>query len=699
MEKDLDNIKVNSVIKSEAVTLVSGLLSLIVSVIGMLLITLIPADVSLDKYVGVLLPDLLKACMPEPYEMPQYALFLVLYPVAFLAFYRLLSKRTYKNPEVKLNKYVMLNFLTLFILFIVSVFLYLISFDYYWDKMCGLTPDNAVVSIGAAYLLSLLLKSVSSLSLKKQRIAFCIIAASAVLVYLICALRVDYFHMQVEGNQHHFYAWWYPIYKVLSGKTVGVDFENLYGLYPYFAAPLIKLFGGANSGSVACYVALCQLTVAAGYFAIAYTFVKNKVLGGIAAFGASVFGPFSVIMGSVYPQYHPTRTLFISITFIAVCVYHSVRNIKAKTLLNVIMAFVLGLGIAWNIESGLVCLIVWAGYHIYVKAQEYKLLSSEVLKETVKYVVSSIVSLAVFFAFAELVTYLRAGQFLSTDAILFGIKVFAGTGFYMIKIIPGIWVAIAAMLVVSLTISIVCLSKYSKINFDSNTATGLFVVSITAMGAFSYFMGRSYPTNVLSLFVYCVLLAAMLIDCYSDKNKTISLNDKKAENKLIKVNKIKSALCIYIVALCLVVAFNYIANEFTSSQEYELYGNNQSVEMFDDAVDKIQTWADENNEGTIPNMLVYFSAYYDVLMQRDATEDVCEQIDWFYLDNAHSYIDFANEHSDESFVIDEEARGILIKCFPDEWNSVEQKFSLDRTDEFLYRHYRKMHLYFYKPIK
>ena len=53
---------------------------------------------------------------------------------------------------------------------------------------------------------------------------------------------------------------------------------------------------------------------------------------------------------------------------------------------------------------------------------------------------------------------------------------------------------------------------------------------------------------------------------------------------------------------------------------------------------------------------------------------VCEQIDWFYKENAYTYIDFINKNSDECFVIDDKGRNKLIAVYSDEWNAAISGF-------------------------
>ena len=60
--------------------------------------------------------------------------------------------------------------------------------------------------------------------------------ALAFIVYVFAKLiSKNYASSNRDYLVHHYYAWWYPIYNVFSSKTIGVDFNSIYGFYPYIA--------------------------------------------------------------------------------------------------------------------------------------------------------------------------------------------------------------------------------------------------------------------------------------------------------------------------------------------------------------------------------------------------------------------------------------------------------------------------------
>ncbi|MBR1731705.1 MAG: hypothetical protein IJ725_04660, partial [Ruminococcus sp.] len=79
------------------------IISLIVTIGAVALIGMIPVSTSTDKYIGVLLPNRLSHCFPEPLEMLQYAVTAVLIPVIFLVSYCLLKRVIRKQSAVLMN--------------------------------------------------------------------------------------------------------------------------------------------------------------------------------------------------------------------------------------------------------------------------------------------------------------------------------------------------------------------------------------------------------------------------------------------------------------------------------------------------------------------------------------------------------------------------------------------------------------------
>ena len=90
---------------------------------------------------------------------------------------------------------------------------------------------------------------------------------------------------------HHYYAWWYPIYNVFSSKTIGVDFNSIYGFYPYIAVAFLKIIGGVTQANMSLMIAIALCVMSFEIFSFYYVFIQNKNIAFI--FNISRFALFS----------------------------------------------------------------------------------------------------------------------------------------------------------------------------------------------------------------------------------------------------------------------------------------------------------------------------------------------------------------------------------------------------------------------
>ena len=686
------------------VFILSLICSFAVTAAALMLISMIPVDTDVTKYTDLVLPTLLDDCAPEPLEMPMYAAAIILMPASFLGFYSLFIKR--KESINGFSLYGALECASVSFLVILSVAATIATYAYFYDFFTTKWYHYLIcfcLALGFCFLFS---KS-ELLKNKKAKKWLYVLGWAIIIVYTFYKISsINYMMQDTHHVQLHYYAWWYPVYKVYSGNTIGVDFNNIYGFYPYIVVPALKLLGGVNQSSVSVLYALLICFVATSYFVFCYRFINNKLLAFITAFAASVYGPLAVLGdsasgSSIYFQYQPTRTLFIAVCLLAVSVYTAVKNKKIKTAIKLIMIPVLGIGLMWNLEMGIVSLVIWAGFFIFESAVKNTLFDKKTGLEVLKAVFSSVASILVFIAIVELITYMRAGCFIGKEDFLFGMICFEGTGFFMIAIAPGTWIPIWIPFMAGVIVAIPYLiGKKPTVQISESRLTGLFIIAISGLGAFIYFMGRSAPINDFSYLPYSAMSYALLFEYYYSRiGKYKTEKDKVPGLKtVIAFDSFKSFICMFMVSLVLVLSFGMVIN--SAKPEYKTYHSsvNSSDLIINKTAQDIKLWADENNGGEIPNILTYYNAFLNETLGRPSTEDVCDLMDWFFKENAHTYIEFINSHSNESFVINERAIETLMICYPDEWIEILGKYELsDKKVEFDNNH-RYSNIYFYKPI-
>ncbi len=77
---------------------------------------------------------------------------------------------------------------------------------------------------------------------------------------------------------YHYYAWWYPIYNVFSSKTIGVDFNSIYGFYPYIAVAFLKIIGGVTQANMSLMIAIALCVMSFEIFSFPMCLFKTKPL-------------------------------------------------------------------------------------------------------------------------------------------------------------------------------------------------------------------------------------------------------------------------------------------------------------------------------------------------------------------------------------------------------------------------------------
>lgn len=676
MSDNLDGFAKSGIYKERINNTLAAFLSVLSTSVLVLLISFIPADVDISEYEDLLLPYIYKLCIPEPHEFTQYVVAVLTIPIFFIIFYKIICQITLKLSGDTLKCFNIVQTFSLIIIMAIFICGYVCIYrGYLIDSRIDILYLIIAFLFAFALMLMYRTKIVLGLSYAKRRFVFFAMMIVTILSCSIITSQLNFMQSHLMNTLYHYYAWWYPIFKVGSGQVIGVDFHCLYGFYPYLVVPFLRLFGGINQRSAILFLLLLFIIISISYYFFSYRFIEDKILAGIAATAASLFGPFSVIhddgFSNIYIQYSPTRTFFIALCLLLITVNSILKSNKLRLILFLFSCPVFALGMVWNFESGIIAVFIWIVYLIYEKARAEGLFSIAVLKCFLTMLLFFAMSLLLSYGLIQLITYSLSGQYLTVRDMLFGILIFGGTGFYSLPMTPGIWFAFAAVIIIGLFHSIPAVIGKSRERKAADRTTGIFVLSITMAGAFSYFMGRSYPTNVLSFAPYMSISCMMLAE---ERDRFISPVKFCVffQEKIIIFKDIFIKFCFLFLA-CVILPYGLLN---LSLSVFCKTDNRYDIDYFTlyNNADTIRYWSENYNEGKMPNILINQSIYVDEILGKDADEIVCEQIDWFYRENAYTYIDFINKNSDECFVIDDKGRNKLIAVYSDEWNAAISGF-------------------------
>lgn len=471
----------------------------------------------------------------EKSELLQYIILTVSFPILFIIYFFLMKNIKYKeNTNIeKISR--IINVVILFTIIFIILAIIIKQRLFYMEH--SLYKYNVVLLVILYILFLIALKIYKGKNIKL--INGLVYAFIAIIIGFISYLYINPTYEQSNFMIIHVDAYYYPIFKIISGLIPGVDFNSIYGYYSYFYSMIMNIFGnGDNIYLFSCIIAVTVFIMLSNITLFLNKFVKNKILLTIGIFSIIYFLIIQkfLISNSVYLQYVPHRVIGISILLAYMVFYLKNRESRYINLYKIIGFIISTFSIMWNLESGIIVLGVWClflGYEtLYFNLPNEK----KAWKDILKIIVMAICSVVLYLLILNLITYLKTNSFLDIKNIIFGQSVFLKAGFFMIKM-PLIhpWLLIVILYAIGLVISMKNLKIIDKNNSTKNfeKSIAIFILSIIGMGIFNYYQGRSHE-EVFGFIVYpAIMLGTIFLDMLIDKKQEKSINTNKICNIII----------------------------------------------------------------------------------------------------------------------------------------------------------------------
>lgn len=153
----------------------------------------------------------------------------------------------------------MLNLIN-FAIFLTFAFLVLIILLYsdtsYSSISLNLFCGNLAIAMIISLVVSVVFILIGSRNKKNVGCLYFLLALAFIAYVFAKLISKNYASSNRDYLVHHYYAWWYPIYNVFSSKTIGVDFNSIYGFYPYIAVAFLKIIGGVTQANMSLMIAI-----------------------------------------------------------------------------------------------------------------------------------------------------------------------------------------------------------------------------------------------------------------------------------------------------------------------------------------------------------------------------------------------------------------------------------------------------------
>lgn len=613
----------------------------------------------------------------EKSEKIQYYLLTFLFPFIYIFMFKLVSK--FKSSKSFDKKFLFISALE----FILAVFIFIdlnfLDSEKYFFKIHSSYLIIAMLLVVGLYLTYLY--QVGTVKFKKSMdiVLYSILAfflAVVFWIHFVPSYAYDYI------NLHHFESYYYPIYKVFSGLTIGYDFNCLYGLYPYIYEPFLKLTGGVSIPKISFISSFLIILSSLSIAAALWFYIKNKVLYFLSVVSFVYFLCILPLISTngYYLQFLPHRTIFLSL-MIAVCALY--LNIKNKTVNKAILylGYVVSFfSIIWNFETGFIVLAVWIALLIYLQLYRFKLNNKKLYLNISKILLSGILVLFAVFAVICMIPYFRIGKFISLSNYFEAQSLFYNSGYFMIKmkLFSQPWLLPILIYMVALIKSINVLRFMGNNKdkfFDVRKSAMYFVLAVIGFGIFVYYQGRSHIL-VLGVVVFpAVVLSGLFMQEYF--NKFLEYNSFKSVYKeLSKIYLLKFLAFFIMFSLSVGAVFQlfFVKNLIKSLSMQRTRIQNPAYFSF--RLDYIKDVA--KNEKNIDIIAQNASLYYTELKMKDKLSFSAVP-DWATKESYYRVLDWLNK-TDNTVIFDLYSLSQILKYEPQKAPEVlKRRFKLVAT--------------------
>ncbi len=326
---------------------------------------------------------------------------------------------------------------------------------------------------------------------------------------LIDLFFYNIFHLELQdiGKRMETNASFYAVTQVYAGKSLLVNLNDQYGLYPWFLKPVFGIIG-LSTYKYGLVMAILNVLSFLFFFLGIKKLLRNDVLA-LLVFLATTWWLYWVAriefeaVTRVYYQFHPIRIIFPSLTFYLLVLYQSGSESSRKKLLPALL-LVAASGVLWNMDSGLVSF--GATLIALVSATIGKGSLKDTLTASAKYVGYLVGSLLAVLAVFAMATKIQSGSWPNLASISDFQVMFYITGYFMLPM-SGMhfWNFLVLMYIVAGIYALAMLKKGQE--WDNPVIVYLFILGA---GIFSYFQGRSFDINVTWVMYPGIILLGIL---------------------------------------------------------------------------------------------------------------------------------------------------------------------------------------------
>ena len=325
------------------------------------------------------------------------------------------------------------------------------------------------------------------------------------IIYLGYQVPFNEFHRYNE-NAQNFQNVLHAINQVSLGKHIFFDLISQYGGYPIFLKPILTLFGiNLITISTTLGIILSIVFFIWGFFL--YRVIHNKFLVLIGFLSYIYIHLFSTTLWpyQLFFPYFPIRIFFPALMILMGYFYFKKPNIKNFILTLVILS----MGVIWNADVGIVCLLAFTltvSFQKFCEKESFLKRFSVFFIEIFKCFLIPIIILSLYSLYYKLTLGSWADYTMQFAVHEYYISGYSSSGLSNLKL-NGTWILIVATYIFALNYSI-----WSMLNRKNYTNTIIFLITIFGIGSFSYHAYTHQPQVAARVSYPAIFLIIFYID-------------------------------------------------------------------------------------------------------------------------------------------------------------------------------------------
>lgn len=306
----------------------------------------------------------------------------------------------------------------------------------------------------------------------------------------------------LEQTRHHLNAVFHAVVQVFLGQTLLVDLPHQYGLYPHFLEPIFRLTG-LSLLSFSLVMAALMLVALVALLALLLEITREPLVA-LLGFGATVFQTYLAprldsALGDPYYQYAPLRLAPVAVGLWLTARWIHTRSRRLYAAGHLLSA----LAVLWNPDTGVVVFGAW------LLTPLYRAITARDVRAAARHAALSAGSLALASGAFAALALARSGRLPDLAAFFEYQRIFYLSGFCMLPMpLWHPWMLVALVYAAGLVVSAAAIAD----GRESPRSAQVFNLTITGVGLFAYYQGRSHDLVFQAAIYPALLLATLLLD-------------------------------------------------------------------------------------------------------------------------------------------------------------------------------------------